>query len=212
MAANLAQLNNYLNNMLLIVDAPIRDALNKQGLLSFDDFVDLTKTDIEEICTNIRKPGGQIVNPNAGIANQPPMITNPGIPIGHVFEKRLKLLHYYVFHLTRIQHMPVIPGGATLANLNRIYHLKELDEPSDDVDLPSPLVKIDHARVALENLDDYLICKRGESSGLPLSYVVCEAVALPVPDPGLGQPTYLDEMVARGSHVGVYYQVDNVAV
>ena len=92
MAANLAQLNNYLNNVLLIVDAPIRDALNEQGLSSFDDFVDLTETDIEEICAYIQKPGGQIVNPNAGIANQPTMMTNLGIPIGHVFEKHLKLL------------------------------------------------------------------------------------------------------------------------
>jgi hypothetical protein len=89
MAAALAQINNYFQNVLLIQEQPVRDALNQQGLEGFDDFVSLTDKDIKNICANIRKPGGTIPNPNAAVAGQPPVISNPGVQIGYVYERRL---------------------------------------------------------------------------------------------------------------------------
>jgi hypothetical protein len=56
MAGNLAELNNYMNNVLQIVQLPVRKALNEQGLAAFTDFATLDKDDIKRICDTIRKP------------------------------------------------------------------------------------------------------------------------------------------------------------
>jgi hypothetical protein len=116
MAGNLAELNNYFNNVLQIVQQPVRDALNEQGLNAFDAFATLEEEDIKRICDTIRKPGGIIINPNAAIAGQPPTIPNPGVAIGQVYKKRLKMLRYFVFHMTRIQRVPFPVAVANLAN------------------------------------------------------------------------------------------------
>ena len=91
MAGNLAQLNNYLQNVLLITDPDICQALNQQGLQSFDNFLGLTDDDIGEICTNVQKPGGVIDNPLHDEENPvpwvPPTLPNPGLLIGHMYEK-----------------------------------------------------------------------------------------------------------------------------
>jgi hypothetical protein len=139
MAAALAALNNYFNDTLGIVDPPARVALNNKGLKAFDDFLTLTKKDISEICTNIRKPSGMIPNPvhnaAAPVAGIPPVIPNPGIQLGFVFEKRLKMLRYYLLHLKRIQ-WPMGVAQATLARLTICYRLNDAETEEEEVDLP----------------------------------------------------------------------------
>jgi hypothetical protein len=211
MAVALAALNNYFNDPMGIVDPQIRVALNNQGLQSFDDFLTLSEKDLSELCSNIRKPGGTIPNPvhdpAAPVAGIPPTIPNPGIQFGHVYEKRFKMLRYYLLHLQRIQR-PFGAAQATLARLTICYRLKESEEDAEEVDLPGKLTCTDKVREVLEDMDNYLLCKLG-SSGLPLAYVVRETVALPADDLGYGQPTVSEEMLMRGPHTGMYYELDN---
>jgi hypothetical protein len=47
---------------------------------------------------------------------------------------------------------------------------------------------------------------------LPLAYVVRDLVDLPDPDPGFGQPDYVQEMVQRGAHTTIHFQNDNKEV
>lgn len=207
--------NEYLQLVIGIQDNAVRTALRNQGLTNFDDFTTLTEEDVEEICSNVRKPGGMMANPNynAGVQNQPLVIANPGVPLGHIYEKRLKILRSYMFHLQRIQRLPFDSDVTTLQDLSQIYLLKDLDKGEDNLTLPVPFVRVDTARVMLEDLDDYLGRKRGET-GVPLSYVVRKDVALPtdMEDPGMGQPSYLEEMIRRASHAGSEWQTDNLAV
>lgn len=208
-------LNAYMNATLLIQVATTRLALNAQGLNDFDDFLSLTEKDITDICSNVRKPGGTILNPLYVVGgNVPQMMPNLGNAVGYVHEKRLKMLRYYRLHLQRIQR-PFDEASATLARLTNVYALKEADdnEDDDDVTLPAKLTTIDKVRVTLEDIDDYLVRKKG-SSGLPLAYIVRPIVDLPDPleDPGFGIPTYTLEMIRRGPHTGTFYQRDNVTV
>ena len=91
------------NNRLNITSLLMRTAINDQGLTRIDDFVGLTDQGIKDLCDNIRKPEGAIPNPNATVAGQPPTITNKGQPISFVSIKRLRMLHYYLHHIRRIQ-------------------------------------------------------------------------------------------------------------
>ena len=91
----------------------MREALNNQGLQGTDDFEGLTDDDITTICDNCRKPGGTITNPNAVIVGQPANITNPGVQLSFVTEKRMRMLNLYINHLLWIQH-PFQPNQAML--------------------------------------------------------------------------------------------------
>ena len=135
MAAALAMLNHYFQNTLLIANAPIQAALNAQGLQNIDDFLTLMDDDIGDICTNARKPGGTIPNPAHNLANPvagiPVMIPHLGILIGHMYQKWLKMLCYYVHHLVKIQ-CTFNAGQATLACLTQLYHFSEQEEQYDN--------------------------------------------------------------------------------
>jgi hypothetical protein len=71
MAANL---NNYFTATFGILDLDLRAAINAQGLTPVDSFLHVKDEDIRQICVNIRRPAGQIPNPNAAILVQPPTI------------------------------------------------------------------------------------------------------------------------------------------
>jgi hypothetical protein len=54
--------NGYLQATLLIADPGLLAAINGQGLNDFDDFILFKDEDVQQICANIRKPGGVIPN------------------------------------------------------------------------------------------------------------------------------------------------------
>jgi hypothetical protein len=161
-AFRLKELNDYLQDTLLIDDDDARRALKAQGLVGLRDFIGLTKDDIKNICTNVRKPGGTIPNPNAGGRNQPAFIPNPGVQLGHIFERRLEQLRYYVYHCNRIQR-DLEPEAMMLQRLQVLYHLKESEDATEDekkIALPKPILKIEDIRTHIEDLDHYLLRKR----------------------------------------------------
>jgi hypothetical protein len=88
MATNLAGLNNYFQNTLLIQDLNVHVALNQQGLQAFREFTDLTDDDIKDICKNVHSPGGLIEDPNAA-AGAGALVPNQGVTRGHIFKKSL---------------------------------------------------------------------------------------------------------------------------
>jgi hypothetical protein len=164
MAALLAALvayDNYLLNTLLITSNDLRVAQRGQGLQGIDDYADLSDDDIGDMCTNIRKPGGTIPNPAYNpvnpVAGVPMLIPNPGVPVGHLIERRLKMLRYYCYHLQRVQRQFDM-NAASLLTLSECYKLQAQHEQEEEtkVELPAKLSNIDMIRQVLENIDDYL--------------------------------------------------------
>jgi hypothetical protein len=81
MAASIAH-NYYMQNTLLVANNDVCTTLRTQGLTDFGDYAVLNEEDIADICTNVRKPGGTINNPNHDpakpVAGVPETIPNPG--------------------------------------------------------------------------------------------------------------------------------------
>jgi hypothetical protein len=209
---DLQAFNGYLSNTLGIMAPDVIGALNEQGLISFESFIGLESDDLTTIAMNIRKPGGTIQNPNEARREEIPSIPNPGISIGFVSVRRLEYLRFYVHHCIRVQR-PLIAAEMSVARLTNIYKLKETEDSlkKETVELPEKILKIDDVRNNIEDLDDYLMRKRGES-GLPLAYVTRDTVEPPVDDPGFGLPTSLVEMVDRGNHNQPAFQNDSIEV
>ena len=215
----LTQFNTYFENVLLISDQGVRDALNGQGLVSISDFEGLTEEDIAEICNNARKPGGTIPNPAydaaAPVAGVPQTITNPGVLVGHVIEKRLKMVRYYVHHLKKISR-DFDPGAnhANLQGLQDLYRFKTSeDEYDNDIEVPERLTAVENIRVVLEDLNDYLERKRG-CTGIPLAAYTRTMQTIPPTnmDAGYGRPSISAELIRRAPHSGPTALTDNEAV
>jgi hypothetical protein len=211
LALNVEQLqfDAYMNNVLGITQVDVRNALRAQGLGTVADFSALAESDIEDVCKIIRRPGGMIPSPAGAGRGQPAMLPNPGLQIGHLQEKRLKMVRYFVYHLQRIQR-EFDPAVATMETLQQIYLLKEVDEEDVKQDLPEKLVKTDKVREVIENIESTLLSMKG-INGVPLLYVVHDLVALPTGigediDEGFGLPTYSQEMIRRAPHTGVYFR------
>jgi hypothetical protein len=208
------QFDVYMNVVLGINDVEVRDALRAQGLGTSNDYIGLTESDIEDVCKIIRRPGGTIPNPLAGRGGRgmmpPPLhLPNPGSQIGHLHEKRLKLVRYFMFHLQRVQR-DFDPAIATLFTLQQIYQLKDVDDEETKPTMPDKLVKTEKVREVIENIESVLFTMKG-INGVPLLYVVRDLVALPTGqgddvDPGFGLPTYTQEMIRRAPHIGVYFR------
>ena len=201
------------------IRANVRAAIIQQGCFSFASFVGMTESDLTALASLIRKPGGLVplpANANAAAiaAAARAARPDPGVAIGFMDVRRLEYLRYYVHHCTRIQR-PLVPGEMTMARLQRVYQLKETEDlytkEKNLPELPSKIVKVDDVRNNIEDLDDYLLEKRGES-GLPLAYVVRDTVLPPLVDPGFGLPTAIAEMVARGDHAQPAFEADSIAV
>ena len=110
-------------------------------------------------------PGGTIVNPNAAAPNAP----NPGIALSFVSVKRLRLLRYYIHHMERIKRMFQF-NPTTMQRLQDVWTIHEEEEnEDDDPDLPDKLSDVKNMRSMSEDLDNYLIIKKG-ATGLPLAY------------------------------------------
>ena len=75
---------------------------NVQGVDSIDELKFLNDKEVEGLCNNIRKPGGMMPNPNAGVQGEPAMIHNPGQGVSAHAENNLKLCCYFIRHRERI--------------------------------------------------------------------------------------------------------------
>jgi hypothetical protein len=182
---NIASLDAYLNAMIGIASADVRAALYDQGLLIMDSFVNLTDKDVDQMCTNVRKPGSTINNPP--VARVPVMIPNPGLPIGHIQVVRLKMLLYYVVHFTQREF---VVADATLDRLADVYRLKEVEDTATTVVYPEKLTDITRVCHTLENIDAYLRQQLG-CNGVPLPSVCHASVAVlaEADDELFGMPT-----------------------
>jgi hypothetical protein len=208
------QFDQYMTNVLGIVQQDVRQSLRAQGLGMINDFSALTETDVEDVCKIIQRPGGTVPNPNAGQGGRglpppPDFLPNPGVQIGHLHEKKLKMVRYFVFHLQRIQRY-FDPAIATMDTLQEIYRLKDVDDKDSKPPLPDKLTKTDKVREVIENIESVLLSMKG-INGVPLLYVVRDLVALPTGigddvDPGFGLPSYSHEMIRRAPHTGVYFR------
>lgn len=124
---------------------------------------------------------------------------------------RVRQMRFYRWHMHRIQRDFVV-ADATVARLEELWMWNEIDKDQTNADVkePEPLMKVDDARKTLDELDHYLLMKRGVN-GTPLAYLTREhVVPVVAEDEGFGQPSFTDELIRRARH-GNYpaFDLDN---
>ena len=114
---------NYLQSIGFPIE--LRHALANQGIENIACFIGMTESDVDDLCTNIRKPGGLIPNPaHANDATAPERIIDPGVAVGRVYQERLKQIAYYYSYLV-IVGRNFVANHADVEQLVRLWKYKK---------------------------------------------------------------------------------------
>ena len=100
MAAMRAAIKLLFQRMKFSVEAA-RAIVDEQDILDIKELGLLDDEAIANLCKIIRRPGGQVANPDynaANPSNAPAHINNPGISISHVAQENVILAAYMVRH------------------------------------------------------------------------------------------------------------------
>jgi hypothetical protein len=172
-------LTDVLNIPLTVVNAVIEEG----GSQTFADLIHLEDSRMVDIVKNCRK---KLTSPTAfNDAQEDPASDdddNIGAGTGNrlrvldLASTRLRQLAFYCFHLDRIDR-PFVSAGATVGALQRLWEWKKLQTEAEKLEVaePEPLVKESATCQALDELDHYLMNKRG-ANGTPLAYLTREHV------------------------------------
>ena len=213
---------NYLQNILGFPPA-LTIALTAEGVDTINGMLGMTDDDVDDLCSNIRKPGGEIDNP-ARIAdpnnvNLPARIPNHGTTVGRVHQERLKQLAYYHSYII-IVNRNFVAQHATVDELVRLWkykkNLENIKKNRDDGEekYPEKFSNVKSSREFVESIENWITEHYGIED-IPLAYVIRPEPLVPSvrEDPlPLGRETYDDELVRRASHGGEIWAANNSKV
>lgn len=205
------------------------NAIMAEGLDDVSAFADMYDDDgdiIATLCSNVRKPAGQIPDPNwVAPALQPgqpapphPMIQRPGIAISAICEQRLALAAYSASIYTMMGRTVT----TDMLDLVRLREMKKHKSAVENHNGPESLPEIGKSFTVMKFLDQlptYLRDVNGVA-GVALSYVIRDTVARPQQMPALlndkpwseDHTSVMDELVSYMAHDGPTYESDNAAV
>ena len=192
----------YLTHTLGIPAAASR-AITDEGLEQFEDLVNMSDEHVQAIIKNARKRFYDAAARGAAAANRP-----------HISDKhatRVRQLVFCCWHLHRIRR-DFDEDDATVDELETLWEWRENEQDAGklDVDKPGKMTSTTQARKTMEELDHYLLCKRGVN-GTPLAYLVRDDPEPDEDDEGYGLPSITEELIRRARHGNNYppYVTDN---
>jgi hypothetical protein len=171
--------------------------VDEQGMDSCKELCYLTDDKVEGLCQVVQKPGGTIPNPNAAVAGQPAVISNPGTVILKRAENNLKLACHFICHYAHISHAVVV-AMITLNGVRAMHPLKQQEEDHEDPEPPENLINAKDWPKTFEGLLEYFRTCLGATK-IPLVYVIRDNIEVPAEadDPATNYLMPQDKMIAR---------------
>ena len=217
----MADQNGFMNFLQRIGFPPLlRTALVAQGVNTIASLYGMTDDDVDDLCSNIRKPGGDMFNPaHLDDPDLPVMIPDLGTAVGRIHQERLKQLAYYCSYLTRVNRN-FVAQNATIEELVRLWkykkNLESIKESKKDGEdkYPEKFSGSKSSREFIESIENWIDDHYGVDD-IPLGYVIRDDEDVPPvrDDPlPLGQETYDAELIRRASHGGDVWAANNSKV
>ena len=149
---------NYLQSVGFPVE--LRLALFGQGVDNITSFLGMSDEDIEDLCANMRKPGGLIPNPgHADDPDLPEYIADPGVAVGRIYQERRKQIAYYYSYLV-IVGRNFVANQATIEELVRLWKYKKnlqsimKNKKDDDDGYPEKFTNAKSPREFIESMEN----------------------------------------------------------
>lgn len=190
---------------------PTKESLDIEALKYLDD------KGVKTLCATLRKPGGTILGAAPADGAPAPLIPNPGTYVSVKAELNMMIACYMARHYYRTGRTLTEPLIMT-DRLLRYTTFKEAEEAYKEPTEPMKLTKPDKIMDFIEDWPEHLALYDGQN-GRPLAYVIRNKAEVPAEanDPAFGEPRTVypslrAEIMARSSHDGSHYAVDNARV
>jgi hypothetical protein len=210
--------------------AAAKALIKDQYVTSMDTLKEMSEEQITILCKLIRRPGGSVEQPLAGVgrnANRTQLVAAYGAHIAIIHEINLKLARFYLKY-KEMTSRTVEPEEVTVRAIKELRYYKVILEKKMMVDLDVDLIpNLTHERTLewFDEFREFLDTRIGATSMRPLAYVVRarEAVKPAASDPATGQPgsiyqTYAHEIRERApikqfdNTLDRHFAADNAAV
>ena len=197
----------------------LRAALITQGVTNITALHGMDEDDVDDLCSNIRKPGGDMFNPaHLDNPDQPELVPNHGTAVGRVHQERLKQLAFYYSYLDLVNRN-FVAQNASVVELVRLWkykkNLENIMESKRDAEdkYPEKFSNAKSSREFIESIDNWIEEHYGVDN-IPLAYVIRTDQDIPrvQDDPPLGNPTFDEELIRRASHDGEVWAANNSKV
>ena len=177
---NINNMDEYLERTIGVANQGMRNKLITNGFTDLDAIVRMKRSDVKETCLAIRKTTGPAASREVSM----------------VIQKRLEMLVSYV-HYIYITNRTLDYNSAELDQLQSVSTW--MDQLGSDPDEETVQVYRDNLnkRVWFESINTFLASKKG-SSGMPIAYLTREDRNPPAADPGLGLPSFHQDLASRG--------------
>jgi hypothetical protein len=182
--------------------------IKDQAINSLTSLTEMSEEEITVCCKVIRRPGGSIEQPLAGIgrnANRTQRVAAYGAPMAIIHETNLKLARFYLKY-KEMTSRTVEPEDVTVQAIKKLRNYKViLEKGSTELDVDR-IPNLTHEKTFewFDEFREFLNTRISATSGRPLAYVVRkrEAVKAPTIDPPKGEQgsaykTYADEIRER---------------
>ncbi len=207
----------------MAIDALTLPGLDQEGISLVDDLQDFTDEDIKQVSSNLRKPAGTMVNPNAAdppTAAAPAMIPQTPYVFGAKSMKRIKIAAIAVSYYTTIDRETTPNNMHYQRTLIDFYEQWENLVKKGEESAPStpcitrslPIIKW------TESFEEFLHQVLGVNL-VPLSYVIREQMLVGAAPALMNNRSYSDEhgsvegeLIYRSSHHTAHYKADNATV
>jgi len=220
MAANRVAVGGYMNNTLGITDGDLRNALMDEGLENWTAFRTLGVDGIEDLCNNVRKPGGMILMGGN-------MVPNRGHAVSIMIELKLKQVSYFATYVW-VTQCTWNHNQATLARIETLwqYRMQKQNETAGEAPVVKKYTKDCNPRNLFQDIEQALAVAVSDSPLRGnLGYVTRTHVkvpgqnGLPAGHPVLNeeqhdvlQPTIEQDLQRRTRHNGPHWRSDNEKV
>ena len=177
-----------------------RIIVQREAVTTLEELALLTDDEIKSLCSIIRKPGGDVLNPaytdaeGNPVAGEAERIADRGSNISFRAESYLKMTAYFLRYKERTSR-PLLHNDVQRDAVRRLQILKRKEDEHEDVEAPKIDPK-DWPRT-IEGLEEYFRGCQGTTTKIPLAYVFREREDIPNYDPIEGYPTKSDELIAR---------------
>ena len=188
---------------------------------NLEEFRFLDDDTAQNLCKVICWPGGMMDNPafvaasgaaTVAAARILEWVPYPGFLISTWAEMNLQLMCYFLHYREHMLHV-TITADITLAAVQSIRGYKRWEESHEDVEPPEINDK-DWAHT-FESIDEWLCGCLGETSKIPLAYIILDTVAImDNPAAPTTWPSKVDELIGCAPHGDAVdnYLTDNVKV
>ena len=194
-------------------DQPLRnDLVDYQGFGNCANYYKKNDDDVKTAIKAMTSSSGMVANPLHPGPGQQPFIPNRGFQVSAFEATRLKQVVFYCRYLHIVQRT-FDPANTAVADIELVWeHRNAIKLYENEHQAPTKWNKNILMKSQFDMMEEFFSLKLGQNN-IPYNYIIRTDAVPPAEggpdDPGLGQPTFMEELTSRARHDGADWTANN---